>query len=106
MRETNRRYRAKDIPTDVLSFRYHGEKVDGMFFLGEIVISPETAYKNAVARGLEFEAEIRMLLLHGILHILGYDHETDGGEMNRLQKSLRRRRIYLSSAPVAGVKER
>ena len=106
MRETNRRYRGKDIPTDVLSFRYHGEKVEGMFFLGEIVISPETAYKNAVARGLEFEAEIRMLLLHGILHLLGYDHETDGGEMNRLQKSLQHRRIYLSSAPVAGVKER
>jgi probable rRNA maturation factor len=106
MREINRRYRGKDVPTDVLSFRYHGEMVEGMAFLGEIVISPEIAYKSAVARGMKFEAEIRTLLLHGILHLLGYDHETDSGEMNRLQKTLQRRRIYLNSAPVAGAQKR
>lgn len=106
IREINRRYRGKDAPTDVLSFCYQKEMVEGMIFLGEIIISPEIACHNARARGTAFEAEIRMLLLHGILHLLGYDHETDNGEMDRMQKNLMRRRIYLDSAPVAEASRR
>jgi probable rRNA maturation factor len=106
MREINRRYRGKDSPTDVLSFRYHGETFEGMPFLGEVVISPEIANRNAAERGIAFDAEIRTLLLHGILHLTGYDHETDKGEMNRLQKLLQRRRVFLDSTPMASVKGR
>jgi probable rRNA maturation factor len=106
MRKINRCYRGKDVPTDVLSFRYSGETLEGMPFLGEIVISPEIAYRNATERGTAFDAEIRTLLLHGILHLMGYDHETDNGEMNRMQKSLQRRQAFLNSAPVAYAKGR
>jgi probable rRNA maturation factor len=102
MQEVNKNFRGKDSPTDVLSFCYRSEMVDGLPFLGEIVISPEVAYKNALACRRPFEAEIRRLLLHGILHLLGYDHETDSGEMRRLQSNLQRRRIYVSSASVVG----
>jgi len=106
MRTLNRRYRGKDAPTDVLSFCYPGELSEGMPFLGEIVISPEIAYKNAVDCGIAFDVEIRTLLLHGILHLMGYDHESDNGEMNRLQKALQHRPIFLNLAPVAYAKKR
>jgi probable rRNA maturation factor len=53
---------------------------------------------------MAFDAEIRTLVLHGILHLIGYDHETDDGEMNRLQKSLQRRRVFLDSTPMAYAK--
>lgn len=104
MRKINRIYRGKDVPTDVLSFRYAGETFEGKPFLGEIVISPEVAQKNAAERRMAFDAEIRTLVLHGILHLIGYDHETDDGEMNRLQKSLQRRRVFLDSTPMAYAK--
>jgi probable rRNA maturation factor len=104
MREINRIYRGKNVATDVLSFRYAGETFEGKPFLGEIVISPEVAQKNAAEGRMAFDAEIRTLVLHGILHLIGYDHETDDGEMNRLQKSLQRRRVFLDSTPMAYAK--
>jgi len=92
MQELNARYRGKPYATDVLSFPYPGETVDGVPLLGDIVIAPEVAEQNARTAGVRPEAEMRKLLVHGILHLLGYDHETDQGEMNRLQRLLLRRR--------------
>ena len=92
MREVNRTYREKDCATDVLSFGYPGEKSEGLPFLGEIVIAPEIAQKHAVQYQESLDSEIRRLLVHGLLHLLGYDHETDQGDMKRLQTRLLRRR--------------
>ncbi len=93
-------YRGKATPTDVLSFPWEGEGESGpeeaasgefQNFLGDIVISVATADRNARAEGHSTEEEIRMLILHGVLHLLGYDHETDHGEMKSLELSLRER---------------
>jgi len=86
MRTLNRRYRKKDRPTDVLAF---SAEADGV--LGDIVISVPYAVRQARRRGEPASREIDRLLLHGLLHLLGYDHETDSGEMDRLEASLRRR---------------
>ena len=80
----NRDYRGKDKPTDVLSFP--GEKAG----LGDIVISVETAARNARRLGRTLPQEIDVLALHGFLHVLGYDHERDDGTMDRLERRLRR----------------
>jgi len=87
MRTLNRRYRRKDRPTDVLSFPGPG----GSQGLGDVVISVPAAERNArrFARGLD--EELQVLALHGFLHVLGYDHETDDGAMERLELRLRRR---------------
>ena len=86
MREYNRQYRGYDKPTDVLSFR--GD--DG--YLGDILISTETAYNQArKSRTLNFDRNICRLLLHGLLHLAGHDHETDDGEMRAIERRLRRR---------------
>ena len=58
-------------------------------YLGDVLISMEQAGKQAVERSRAMEAEVRILMLHGVLHLLGYDHETDRGQMNRLEKKLR-----------------
>lgn len=93
MRELNRRWRGKKTTTDVLSFpaaQDEFEKLEG-FTLGDIVISVEQAARQAALHELSFDREIAQLVLHGVLHLCGYDHETDGGEMNRLELRLRRR---------------
>ena len=59
--------------------------------LGDVVISVEQAARQAREHGLSLEDEIAQLILHGLLHLCGYDHETDNGEMNRLELRLRRR---------------
>lgn len=84
MRRVNRQFRAKDQATDVLSFP--GE--DG--HLGDILVSVPTARRQAAAAGRGMDRELKTLLLHGVLHCLGYDHETDEGEMERLELRLRR----------------
>ena len=104
MQTLNRKYRGKNYPTDVLSFVYGEESVEGIPFLGEVVISPEIAWLQARRRKADPEKEMRMLLLHGILHLLGYDHETDHGEMNRLQARVMRGGVFLNSAPVADMR--
>jgi probable rRNA maturation factor len=83
----NRRYRGKDKPTDVLSFEGPG----GEHGLGDIVISVDTAARNAAELGRSLPQELDILALHGFLHVLGYDHETDDGTMDRLEARLRRR---------------
>ena len=82
----NHRYRRQPRPTDVLSFpaRRNG-------YLGDVVISAETARRQARRYGHSLVEEIKLLILHGLLHLLGYDHESDGGKMNRREHALRQR---------------
>jgi probable rRNA maturation factor len=88
IRELNRQYRRKNKPTDVLSFPA-AEIADGI--AGDLVISLETAWRQAEERGHALDMEIRVLLLHGLLHLAGYDHETDEGAMHRKEVRLRRK---------------
>jgi probable rRNA maturation factor len=93
MRELNWRWRWKQGTTDVLSFpagQDEFEKAEGLR-LGDVVVSVEQAARQAGEHGLSFEVEVAQLILHGVLHLCGYDHETDAGEMNRLELKLRRR---------------
>lgn len=94
MRQLNRQYRGLDKPTDVLSFAYHeakdGAPAEPVEHLGDVVISVETAARYASELGLTFDRELEHLIIHGALHLAGYDHETDNGEMNRLERKLRR----------------
>ncbi len=93
MRDLNRMWRGKRATTDVLSFpaeQAEFEKPAGLD-LGDIVISIEQAARQAKENGLSFENELAQLILHGLLHLSGYDHETDRGEMNRLELKLRKR---------------
>lgn len=84
MRRVNRRFRGKDETTDVLTFP------GGDGHLGDILVSVPAARRQAVAAGHGLDRELRTLLLHSVLHCLGYDHETDQGEMDRLERRLRR----------------
>jgi probable rRNA maturation factor len=90
IRKLNREFRGKNNPTDVLSFPAGNEEF-GERSLGDIVISVQRAEVQAKENGLEFGQEIAQLILHGLLHLCGYDHETDKGEMNRLELRLRRK---------------
>jgi probable rRNA maturation factor len=107
----NRAYRRKSGPTDVLSFPAnangnHGPRpphttqrgcpaqlgpnnLDNSY-LGDIAIAPLVARRNAARFGRAFDDEMRILILHGILHLMGYDHETDNGQMDRRERRLRR----------------
>ena len=87
IQQLNRQFRGADKATDVLSFPAEDEDESN---LGDIAISVETAAKQAKENGLTFDEEVAQLILHGLLHLCGYDHETDGGEMNRLE--LRKRK--------------
>ncbi len=105
MARWNRSYRRKRGSTDVLSFpasangntrrglpvRVDGRKsaLSGHDYLGDIAISPVTARRNARRFGRTLPDELRILILHGVLHLLGYDHETDDGEMERVENRLR-----------------
>jgi len=98
MARWNRAYRGKKGPTDVLSFR--ADKDTGLpqrsrrrasdGYLGDIAIAPAVARRNARRFQRTFGEEMRILILHGILHLMGYDHETDNGQMDRREKKLRR----------------
>ena len=93
--ELTRLYRGKDYPTDVLSFPVSGAQNGTDAFvenhnLGDIVISTDRAARQAREAGLSIEREIHELVIHGVLHLCGYDHETDNGEMNRLELQLRK----------------
>jgi probable rRNA maturation factor len=79
IRKLNKLYRNKDKPTDVLSFPI-GEKVNGWLILGDIVISVDTAKRQAQGLGYSLEEELKRLLVHGLVHLLGYDHELGGEE--------------------------
>lgn len=89
MRRLNRAFRGRDAPTDVISFP--GEATAEERHLGDVVVAVPTARRQAAARGHRTERELRALLLHGVLHCLGHDHQTDGGAMARLERRLARR---------------
>jgi conserved hypothetical protein TIGR00043 len=79
IKRLNKLYRNKDKPTDVLSFPI-GEKVNGWLILGDVVISVDTAKRQAKELGYSLEEELKRLLVHGLVHLLGYDHELGGEE--------------------------
>lgn len=86
MRRLNREYRGIDRPTDVLSF-----PASDPAFLGDVAVDVPYAARQARRRGHSLEREVQLLLAHGVLHLLGHDHETDDGEMFRLQRRVVRR---------------
>jgi probable rRNA maturation factor len=104
----NRAYRGKNRPTDVLSFSADGArstmesssranlglksyKRSAVRYLGDIAIAPAVAQHNARRFGRTLPEELRILILHGALHLIGYDHETDAGQMDRREQHLRRK---------------
>lgn len=91
IRRYNQQFRGVDRPTDVLSFPVGGPRTGQRKYLGDILISVETARDNAQRLGLRLEEELQVLALHGVLHLLGYDHERDQGEMARLERRWTRR---------------
>ena len=88
LRSLNRRFRGKDQPTDVLSFPPGPIFVNGL--AGDIAISADIARQNARRLGHSAAQEIKILTLHGVLHLVGYDHETDHGTMAGQETQLRR----------------
>jgi probable rRNA maturation factor len=99
MRQLNEIFRGKHATTDVLSFPNGPDEFEQLTthhsplttFLGDIVISAEQAKTQASKNGLTLESEIKQLILHGLLHLCGYDHETDTGEMNKRELTLRKK---------------
>jgi probable rRNA maturation factor len=88
LQSLNRRFRGKDRPTDVLSFPPAPEFENGL--AGDIAISADIAKQNALRFGHSAAQEIKILALHGVLHLVGYDHETDQGTMGDKEMKLRR----------------
>jgi probable rRNA maturation factor len=98
MARLNETYRKKRGPTDVLSFPAKGaSETNGARaphapeYIGDIAISPETARRNARRFSRSLPEEMRILILHGMIHLAGFDHDTDRGEMDRLERRLRKR---------------
>lgn len=90
MKQLNDLFRGKKTTTDVLSFPHEPDDFDpDKDNLGDIVISAEQAQRQAAENGLTLDGEIKQLILHGLLHLCGYDHETDNGEMNAREMALR-----------------
>ena len=102
----NQAFRKKKGPTDVLSFPAIERRRPSLLrrqsvqqkkrdatpsFLGDIAIAPSVARRNAKKLGRTLPSELQILILHGVLHLLGYDHETDRGQMDRLEARLRRK---------------
>jgi len=86
LRRMNRQFRHKDKPTDVLTFELRSRHTK---HLGDVAISAEIAAANAAELGHSTETELKILILHGLLHLAGYDHETDRGEMQARESDLR-----------------
>jgi probable rRNA maturation factor len=90
MKRLNNSFRGKNTTTDVLSFPREADEFDiADNSLGDIAISARQAQKQAGENGLDLETELKQLILHGVLHLCGYDHETDKGEMNTRELELR-----------------
>jgi probable rRNA maturation factor len=87
IRKLNRNFRGKDKATDVLSFPAEGIGAEAL--AGDLAISVPTALKQAIQQGHSLAIEIKVLILHGLLHLAGYDHETDEGKMARRERLLR-----------------
>jgi len=91
LRRLNREFRGMDRTTDVLSFPDGARQPDGSRRLGDIAISVDAAAQQAAASGWSLGEVVDRLVVHGVLHLLGYDHETDEGTMMSLQGRILRR---------------
>ena len=92
MARLNETFRKKQGPTDVLSFPANGDRpAPDAEYIGDIAISPETARRNARRFSRSLPVEMRILILHGMIHLAGFDHETDHGEMDRIERRLRKK---------------
>jgi probable rRNA maturation factor len=104
MARLNQNFRKRKGPTDVLSFPHDARRRPVRLrrrmevtnsvrheYWGDIAISPTTARRYAKKQKRPLSSELRVLILHGVLHLLGYDHETDHGEMDRIEQKLRKR---------------
>ena len=89
IRDLNLRFRGKDEATDVLSFSAANPLQNQENIAGDVAISVETARKQAAEQGHTLAVELSVLMLHGLLHLVGYDHETDEGKMQRRERQLR-----------------
>ncbi|MGD1107094.1 MAG: rRNA maturation RNase YbeY [Terracidiphilus sp.] len=89
IRNLNRRFRGKDRATDVLSFPSTNPAPNPEKIAGDLAISVETAREQAVEQGHSLGVELRVLILHGLLHLAGYNHEADAGKMQRREQQLR-----------------
>jgi probable rRNA maturation factor len=89
LRSLNSRFRGKDRPTDVLSFPAALDHPQAKTMAGELAISADVARDNAKRLGHSLAAEVKILVLHGILHLAGFDHEQDDGEMAHEESRLR-----------------
>jgi rRNA maturation RNase YbeY len=94
----NARYRRKNYPTDVLSFPAD-EKAAHVRLLGDVVISVDKARRQAKERGRTLEDEMAVLLIHGILHLMGYDHERSAKEARRMKRLERKVYSVLCARP-------
>jgi len=90
IRSLNRHFRGKDAATDVLSFPANFPQPNGPSYLGDVAISVETAARQAADAGIGLERELGQLLLHALIHLAGHDHESDEGEMDQLERRMRR----------------
>ena len=110
IRQLNRTYRGKDYATDILSFPasdaqdepFINQSAASADYLGDIVIAIDTARRQADEAGHTLTREVSELVIHGTLHLCGYDHETDNGEMNRLELRLRRKLLDRGRGSGAG----
>ena len=91
IRTLNRKFRKKDKPTDVLSFSLGEKGADGKFYLGDIVIAVPVAFRQSRAKGHGLDRELRLLAIHGFLHLLGYDHSAGMDDEER-----KAQRLYLT----------
>jgi probable rRNA maturation factor len=91
IRRLNREYRGKDKATDVLSFPADPLIQKQEKIAGDLAISVETARKQCIEQGHALACELQVLILHGLLHLAGYDHENDTGAMARRERRLRER---------------
>jgi probable rRNA maturation factor len=89
IRKLNRQFRGKNKATDVLSFPAEGLGAEG--YAGDLAVSVPTALRQSIEQGHSLSTEIKVLILHGLLHLAGYDHETDEGKMARRERQLRAR---------------
>ena len=91
VRKLNKQYRGQDLATDVLSFPQNAGDMEGMnrHLLGDVVISTVTAKRQSIEHGLSLEEEIVLLLIHGILHLLGLDHERSDKEARHMKEKTR-----------------
>lgn len=104
IRQLKKQFLNVDEPTDVLAFPIRERLPNRTFYLGDIIISLDTAERQAREKGHSLEVEVAILTIHGFLHLLGYDHEVDDGEMEALESKLRKMLLkdFSGKMPVNG----